>query len=168
MTGWSSRLWQRNVLGATVVACALGVYVIIDFGPDWSAYRHSVEPRVVVAKGASGSAGGETWRLTSVRHLHRSPTRFGPPLPAGTVLTVLDFDRSGTPGQGYCTAVITDGTTRWTAEGVGGYSPIPPDGVTSLCNAPGPVQFAFVLPDDVVPTAMDVTHNGEITVRVLL
>lgn len=163
-----AQLWQRNVLGAVVVVCALVVYVIIDFRADWSAYRNSVEPRVVIGKGESGSAGGQTWRLTSITHLNRSPTRFGPPLPAGTVLTVLDVDRSGTPDQGYCTAVITDGTTRWTAEGVGGYTPIPPEGVTSLCNLPGPVQFTFVLPDDVVPTALDVTNSGQITVRMVL
>lgn len=64
--------------------------------------------------------------------------------------------------------MITDGTTRWTAEGVGGYTPIPPEGVTSLCNLPGPVQFTFLLPDDVVPTALDVTNNGQITVRMVL
>lgn len=163
-----AKLWQRNVLGAIAIVCVLGVYWVIDFAPDWSAFRHSVEPRVVIGKGESGSAGGQTWRLTSVKHLDRSPTRFGPPLPSGTVLTVLDVDRSGTPGQGYCTAVITDGTTRWTAEGVGGYIPIPPDGVTSLCSLPGPVQFAFVLPDNVVPTALDVVDNGQITVRMVL
>ncbi|MEW5811996.1 MAG: hypothetical protein AB1925_21430 [Actinomycetota bacterium] len=168
MTSRLAKLWQRNVLGAIAVVCAIGVYVAIDFGPDWSAYRHSVEPRVVIAKGESGSAGGQTWKLTSVAHLNRSPTRFGPPLPPGTVLLVLDVDRSGQPGPGYCTAAITDGTTRWTAEGVGGYIPIPPAGVTSLCHQPGPIQFAFLLPGDVVPTALDVTHDGQITVRMLL
>ncbi|TRW83366.1 hypothetical protein FK535_12000 [Mycolicibacterium sp. 018/SC-01/001] len=163
-----TRLWQRNVLGAIVVACALAVYCVIDFGPDWSAYRRTVEPSVVIGKGQSGSAGGETWRVTTVRHLDRSPQRFGSPLPMGTVLIVIDVDRSGTPAPGVCTAVITDGTTRWTAEGVGGYTPVPPEGMTSLCHQPGPAQFAFLLPGDVVPTALDVTHNGQITVRLLL
>ena len=141
-----AQLWQRNVLGAVVVVCALVVYVIIDFRADWSAYRNSVEPRVVIGKGESGSAGGQTWRLTSITHLNRSPTRFGPPLPAGTVLTVLDVDRSGTPDQGYCTAVITDGTTRWTAEGVGGYTPIPPEGVTRCATCPGPCNSRLCCP----------------------
>lgn len=161
-------LWQRNVLGAVVVACVVGVYVAIDFGEPWSAYRHSQSPQVVVQKGDSGAAGGETWHLSSVKHFNRSPVNYGPALPAGTVLTVLQFDRSGTPGQGYCKAVITDGEKRWDAEGIGGFTPIPPTGFTSLCNQPGPIQFAFLLPDDVVPTAMDVTHDGQITVRMLL
>ena len=37
-----------------------------------------------------------------------------------------------------------------------------------MCNKPGRLQFGFVLPRDVVPTAMDVTADGQITVRMLL
>ena len=46
-------------------------------------------------KGQSGSAGGQTWKIDSVKHLNRSPLSYGPELPAGTVLTVVTVDRSG-------------------------------------------------------------------------
>ncbi|KWX68203.1 hypothetical protein [Mycobacterium sp. NAZ190054] len=163
-----SALWQRNVIGAVVVACAVGAFVVIDFGPQWSAYRNSLTPRLVVPDGQSGTADGQTWRLESIKHLNRSPLNFGPPLPPGTVLTVVVVDLSGPPRPGYCTAMLTDGERRWESEGVGGFSPLPRDGVRNLCDKPGRVQFGFVLPSDVVPTAMDVIDNGQITVRMLL
>ena len=161
-------LWRRNVVGAVVTAAALGVLVAVDLGPQWSTYRHTVVPEHVVPSGQSGAAGGQTWKVDSVRHLNRSPLNFGPPLPAGTVLNVITLDRSGPPADELCVGVITDGVQRWTAEGVGGFTPIAGDGVTSMCNKPGRLQFAFVLPRDVVPTAVDVTADGQITVRMLL
>ena len=100
-----------------------------------------------------------------------------PALPIGRLTLATDWsyliesNQVRTPpgaAQQYIERMDVGGTTRWTAEGVGGYTPIPPDGVTSLCNLPGPVQFAFLLPDDVVPTALDVTNNGQITVRLVL
>jgi hypothetical protein len=163
-----SALWQRNVIGAVVVACAVGVFVAIDFGPQWSAYRHTLTPQLIVPDGERGSADGQTWEVVSIRHLNRTPLNFGPPLPAGTVLTVIVVDWAGTPRPGYCGAVLTDGQRRWEAEGVGGFSPIPPDGVEALCDKPGRIQFGFVLPADVVPTALDLTHDGQITVRMLV
>jgi len=161
-------LWQRNVVGAVVVACAVGGFVALDFGPQWSAYRHSVTPELVVADGQSGSADGQTWELESVRHLNRSPLNFGPPLPPGTVLTVFVVNWTGTPIPGYCNAVLTDGQRRWEAEGIGGFAPIPAGDVKALCDKPGRIQFAFVTPSDVVPTALDLTHDAQITVRLLV
>ncbi|WP_137145285.1 hypothetical protein [Mycolicibacterium sp. CR10] len=163
-----SALWQRNLIASIVLACAVGAFVAIDFGPQWAAYRHSVVPEVVVPNGQSGSAAGQTWKLSAVRHQNRSPLNFGPPLPPGTVLTIVDVDRSGTPGAELCTGVITDGDQRWQAEGLGVFSPIARDGVTATCTKPGRLQFAFLLPHDVVPTAVDVTINGQITVRLEL
>lgn len=163
-----SALWQRNLIGAVVVACVVAAYTVIDFGPSWSAYRNTQTPQLVVPAGESGTADGQTWRLESIRHQNRSPYSFGPPLPDGTVLTVIVVDWSGTPLPGLCTAVLTDGERRWDAERVGGFSPIPPEGMKSLCDAPGRIQFGFVLPSDAVPTALDVTHDDEITVRLLL
>jgi hypothetical protein len=161
-------LWQRNVIATVVVACAVGAFVAVDFGPQWSAYRHTLTPQATVPRGGLGSADGQSWELVSIRHLNRNPLHFGPPLPPGTVLTVIVVDWTGTPPPGYCVAVLTDGERRWEAEGVGGFSPIPPEGVKSLCDAPGRIQFGFVVPADVVPTAMDITHSRQITVRMLL
>jgi len=43
------------------------------------------------------------------------------------------------------------------------------DGVTSLCSQPGLLQFSFLLPQNVIPTAMDIAaFNASITVRLLL
>jgi hypothetical protein len=68
-----------------------------------------------------------------------------------------------------CNGVITDGERRWKSEGVGGFSAPAGDGVTSLCSMPGLLQFTFLLPQDAVPTAMDVVaFDGSITVRLLL
>lgn len=161
-------LWQRNVIGAAVVACTVAAFTVLDFAPQWSAYQNTLTPQLIVADGDSGSADGQTWKVVSIRHLNLNPLNFGPDLPPGTVLTVIVVDWQGTPLPGLCSAVLTDGQRRWDAEGVGGFSPIPPDGVEALCVKPGRIQFGFVVPTDVVPTAMDVTHNGQITVRMLL
>lgn len=164
-----SALWQRNVIGAIVAVAAFGVFVAMDLGPQWSTYRHTVAPEHVVPSGQTGSADGQTWKVESIRHLNRSPLNFGPRLPTGTVLTIVDIDRSGPPTDDLCTGVITDGERRWDDEGVGGFRPVLTDGVTDMCTKPGRLQYAFLLPWDVVPTALDVTtHDGEITVRMLL
>ncbi|OAN33365.1 hypothetical protein [Mycolicibacterium iranicum] len=163
-----SSLWQRNVLGAVVVVCAIGAYIAIDFGPYWSAYRNTYTPQLVVPDGKSGTSDGQTWKLESIRYLNKSPLSFGPPLPQGTVLTVIVVNWSGTALPGLCTAVLTDGERRWDAERSGGFAPIPSDGMQSMCYEPGRIQLAFVVPSDAVPTALDITHNDEITVRLLL
>ncbi|MFB1299107.1 hypothetical protein ACAG24_026755 [Mycobacterium sp. pW049] len=163
-----SALWQRNVVGAVVVVCAVGAYIAIDFGPYWSSYRNTYTPQLVVPDGESGTSDGQTWKIESIRYSNRSPLNFGPPLPSGTVLTVIVVDWSGTALPGMCDAVLTDGKRRWDAEGVGGFTPIPPDGMQSLCHEPGRIQFGFVVPSDAVPTAVDITHDDEITARLLL
>lgn len=90
-----SALWVRNLIGAGVVAVAVGVIIATILGDQWTAYRHTVVPETLVAKGQTGSAGDNTWKLNSVKHLNRTPLRFGPQLPAGTVLTVVTVDRTG-------------------------------------------------------------------------
>ena len=164
-----SALWVRNLIGAVVVAVAIGVIITTILGDDWTTYRHTVVPATVVPKGQTGTAGEYTWKVDSVKHLNRTPLRFGPELPAGTVLTLVTVDRSGPVKEEVCSGVITDGERRWTAENVGGFSPPAADGVTSLCSQPGLLQFTFLLPQDAVPSAMDITgFNGSITVRLLL
>ncbi len=161
-------LWQRNVIGAVVAASAIGVLIAIDIAPGWSTYRHTVAPEHVVPAGESGTADGQVWKVESIRHLNRSPVKFGPPLPTGTVLTVITVERSGQFPEKLCTGVITDGSRRWEGEGVAGFNPPLADGVTNMCSRPGRLQYAFVLPRDVVATAMDVTIAGRIIVRMQL
>ena len=48
---------------------------------------------------------------------------------------------------------------RWKSENVAGFAPPTPDGVTNLCSGTGLLQFSFLLPQDVVPTAMDYHHG---------
>lgn len=161
-------LWQRNLIGAAVSAAALAVITATTLWPDWTLYRDSTVPEHVVAKGESGEAAGQTWSLGSVRYLNTSADRFAPELPEGTLVHVVTIESSG-PGLSGCSGVITDGQRRWSAESVGGYGPFPPEGTSSNCSKPGPVQFNFLLPDDVTPTAVDLTDwSGRILVRVLL
>lgn len=165
-----SKLWVRNVIGAVVTAAAIGVLIATGLGESWAEYRRTVVPGAVVLAGKSGDADGRTWKIDSIRHLNRSPNNFGPPLPEGTVLTVVTVDRSGSPlTDTVCKGVLTDGERRWEDEGVGGYSAPDRDGVTGLCSKPGKLQFTFLHPQDVVPTAMDVIRvDGRIIVRLLL
>jgi hypothetical protein len=166
-----SALWVRNVIGAVVALGALGIIVATVLWEPWTTYRHTVVPEAVVPVGQSGTAGGYTWKVDSVKHLNRNPASYGPGLPAGAVLTVITLERSGPPTEGLCNGVIIDGDRQWAAEGIGGFGPSAPEGVNTICagEKPGPVQFSFLLPQDVVPTAVDVrAFDGQITVRMLL
>jgi hypothetical protein len=163
-----SKLWVRNLIGAVVVAIAIGVIITTILGDQWDTYRDTVVPATVVAKGQSGSTGDQSWKIDSVKHLNRNPVSYGPELPHGTVLTVITIERSGQVKDEVCYGVITDGERRWKADNIG-FSPPPIDGVTSLCSQPGLLQFSFLLPQRVIPTAMDITaFNSSITVRLLL
>jgi hypothetical protein len=82
---------------------------------------------------------------------------------------VVSIARSNARAGDLCTGVITDGARRWQAEGIGGYTAALPDNVSDRCTRPGPVQFSFLLPQDVVPTAVDVTNlDGRIRLRLQL
>lgn len=171
MRRWLSALWVRNLIGAVVAVAALAVIVATTLGDQWATYRSTVEPEIVVPKGRSGAADGYTWTVESIKHLNRNPLRFGPALPEGSVLMVVTLDRSGPPRENpeTCTGVITDGKERWASERVGGVAPMPPAGVAIRCEKPGLQQFSFVLPQQTVPTALDVmTSQGRLLVRMLL
>lgn len=165
-----SKLWVRNAVGAVVAAAAIAVIVVTTFADSWTTYRHSVIPGVVVPAGQSGDAEGYTWKINGSKYLNRSPQSYGPPLPTGTVLRVVTVERTGKPPeQVVCNGVITDGKRRWKDQGVGGFTVPAGDGATTLCSGTGLLQFTFLLPQDVVPTAMDiVAFDGRITVRLLL
>ena len=173
MRSMLSALWARNLIGSVVAAAALAVLVFTGLGgleESWAGYRRTVVPGAVVPAGQSGDADGHTWKIDAIRHLNRSPRDFGPPLPSGAVLTVVTVDRSGPPpADRICNGVITDGQRRWQSERIGMFSAPERDGVTSLCNQPGLLQFSFLLPRDVVPTAVDIVQfDGRITVRLML
>jgi hypothetical protein len=167
---WLSKLWVRNVIGAIVASAAIAVLVLTGLSESWATYRHTVVPGVVVPAGRSGEAEGYSWKIDGNRYLNRSPRGYGPPLPAGTVLRVVTVERTGKPPEKVvCNGVITDGERRWKSEGVGGFSAPEGDGVTSLCSGTGLLQFTFLLPQDAVPTALDVVQfDGRITVRLSL
>ncbi|MBB3754480.1 hypothetical protein FHT44_007006 [Mycolicibacterium sp. BK634] len=156
-----AKLWQRNIIGVVVAALVLAVLVVTELGPDWSRYRHTVVPAHVVGAGQTGWFDGQTWTVTGVRHLKAPPD--------GTVLHVVSINRTGAPDGDMCTGVLTDGRRRWQAEGVAGFGPQLPDGVSDRCIGKGPVQFSFLLPHDAVPTAVDVVDlDGRIRVRLEL
>ena len=173
MRAWLAKLWARNVIATVVALGAIAVVIVFaGLSDSWAAYRHTVVPGAVVPVGQSGQAGGYTWKVVGTKHLNRSPQRFGPALPSGTVLRVVTVERTGPPPEKkVCNGVITDGRQRWKSERVGGITAPDgdDDGVTNLCSEPGLLQFSFVLPRHVVPTAMDVVEfDGAITVRLLL
>jgi hypothetical protein len=170
MTTRFSKLWVRNVMGTVVALAAIVVVIFTEFSESWATYRHTVVPGTVVPAGQSGEAAGYTWKVAGTKYLNRSPSRYGPPLPTGTVLRVVAVERTGPPPEKVvCNGFITDGERRWKSEGVGGFTAPERDGVTSLCSMPGNLQFTFLLPQDAVPTAMDIVQfDGAITVRLLL
>jgi hypothetical protein len=162
-------LWKRNLIGAAIAVVALAIFTVCYLRPEWSAYRQSVVPPHVVAAGQSLEVDGVTWRVGSVRHLGTSPGAATPALPEGTVLAVVSIERSGATAGSSCAGVLTDGDRRWRAQVAGIYTAAPPDGTTGNCSKPGPVQFTFVLPQDAVPTAVDViTPTGQLMVRLQL
>ena len=95
-----SALWVQDIIGAVVAAVAIGVIVATVLWDQWTTYRHTVVPETVVPVSRTGTAGGYTWKIDSVKHLNRNPASYGPELPAGTVLTVITVDRSGPPSEG--------------------------------------------------------------------
>ena len=158
------KLWQRNAIASVVVLVALAAVWFGWLRSGWSDYRAAEVPAHTVAKGAAATIDGVTWRIAGVRHLdYAGPTR----LPAGTVLHVYTVERDGAGAGPPCTAMLTDGTRRWQAEQLGAYTVAAPAGVGTDCRTGGPVQFGFLLPGDVVPTALDVVTSGRITVRLL-
>jgi hypothetical protein len=93
-------LWKRNAIGATVAVVALAVFTLCYLRPEWSAYRQTVLPPHAAPAGQSLEVDGLTWRVSSVRHLARSPGVAAPALPEATVLAVVSIERSGdAPGQ---------------------------------------------------------------------
>ncbi|WP_445170320.1 hypothetical protein ACTXG7_13945 [Mycolicibacterium sp. Dal123E01] len=160
-----AKLWQRNVIGVVVAALVLAVLIATELAPDWSRYRHTVAPAHVVTAGETGSFDGQTWTVVGVQHLNAAGPR-AKALPAGTVLQVVSIARTGAPEGDMCTGMITDGSRRWQAEGLTGYGLRLPDGASERCTGKGPVQFTFLLPHDVVPTAVEVVDlDGRIRVR---
>jgi hypothetical protein len=162
------RLWQRNLLGTAVAAAALAVATVTTLWPSWSDYRAMTVPEHVVPAGESGTAAGQLWRVDRTRFYSSSPNRLNPDLPPGTMVHVVVTDSEG-PALVGCSAVITDGHRRWSAESVAGYGPLPPGGTNAICGRPGLTQFSFLLPAGVSPTAMDLTDwMGRILVRLML
>ncbi|MGE0217550.1 hypothetical protein [Mycolicibacterium sp.] len=161
-------LWQRNVIGAVVTVAALGGVAAMDLWPAWSHYRDSVVPAHVVPARESVTVGGQTWSLGPVRYIGDRPGLGR--IPPGTVVTLVTVRRDGpTPPGAACVGVLTDGHRRWRGESPITYSiPATADqGFT--CTKDGSLQWAFLVPDDAVPTALDVTApNGTILLRLQL
>jgi len=165
-----SKLWVRNVIGAVAALVAIAVVTFTGLRESWATYRHTVVPGAVVPKGQSGEADGYTWKIDATKYLNRSPRSYGPALPAGTVLRVVPSSGPGRPRRKWSAAVSSPtGSVDGKSQGVGGFTAPEGDGVTSLCSGTGLLQFTFLLPQDAVPTAMDIVQfNGRITVRLLL
>lgn len=168
MTARTRTLWQRNLIGLAVAGVAAAVLGVTDLYPHWSAYQATLSPARVIAKGATGTADGQTWRVGSIRHLNTVPHAPTVRLPARTALTVVTVERTGTPPAWECRAVITDGRRSWQTAAIGNAAPLV-GGTTDRCSRPGSLQLSFLLPSDAVPTAVDlVDSNGAIILRIML
>ena len=154
-------LRRRNVIGLLVVLAVLAAYYLTITAPDLEHYRARLRPPLVADAGGSAVAGDLTWRIAEVQRLDQLPGPLAQPLPAGTVAEVVTISRTGSGPDVACNGVLTDGTRRWQAEGVGTRSVLPPDGTTTNCYAPGPVQFTFIVPRDARPSAVDVVVLDE-------
>jgi hypothetical protein len=161
--------WRRNVVGGLVAAVALAVITATQLWPSWSRYEVTVVPAHVVPVGGSVDVGGHVWRLGATTHPARADRPYGPKQPAGTVRRVVTVERSGGPDALPCTGVITDGHRRWKAEGFNGFAVALADGASESCARAGALQWTFLLPGDVLPTAVDVVDlSGRIIVGLLL
>lgn len=159
-------LWQRNAIGGVVVAAGVVVLAGTTWWSPWTAYRATLHPGHIVAAGQSAPVDGRTWSVGDIRHLGPGDRPGAAPLPKGTVLTVITVDREGPPSEGLCVAVLTDGERRWRGQTPIDYAVSPAPGTSFNCARPGPLQWAFLVPGDVVPTALDITTaDGQILVR---
>lgn len=165
-----SRLWVRNLIGLAVVITAVVTLCVLELYPQWSSYRRTVEPQRVIDRGGSASMLGQTWRLASVHRTGTLPeSRFGPSIPKGAVLTAVTLERTGSPVPGQCVGVLTDGRRRWQDQLASGATFPVSRGATQFCSERGSLQFNFLLPNDVTPTAVDVTDtNNAILLRIML
>lgn len=162
-------LWQRNLIGVGVVGAALALLGVTTLWPPWQIYQSTVGPEYVVPARQTGSAYGQTWSIGETRTLAGGPAPAAPRLPSGTVLEVVTVQRSGTGGNVGCMSVLTDGERRWRGEPLSTYSIPAAAGAGFTCTGPGLLQWAFLLPGDAVPTALDITTlSGEILVRLEL
>lgn len=159
-------LWQRNVIGGVVAAAGVSVLAGTTWWSPWTAYLATVDPRHVVAAGESAVIDGRRWSIGDIRHLGDGVPPGATPLPDGTVLTLVTVDRDGPPVDGMCVAVLTDGEHRWRGQTPVDFAVTPASGSSFNCARPGPLQWAFNVPGDVVPTALDVTTaDGQILIR---
>jgi hypothetical protein len=162
-----NRLWVRNLLGITVITGSLAANCLAVLFSQWSIYQHSVTPDHVVPRGSTASMSGQTWRLGSVQRITKLPDRAGrPPIPPGATLMAVVIERSIGTNRLLCTGVLTDGRQRWRdqSSSLVVYPLVP--GATQFCSKPGPLQFDFLLPRNVNPSAIDLTDgNGAIGLR---
>lgn len=161
---------RRNVAGAVVTAVVLAIIVATQLWPSWSRYAGTVEPAHVVAADASADVGGHVWQLGPITHPAPTAGLYGRRrLPPGTVRLVVTVERSGGADNAPCTGAVTDGHRRWNAERLNGYGVPLTDGASESCLHPGALQWTFLLPADVLPTAVDVVGlDWRIVVRLLL
>jgi hypothetical protein len=165
-----SRLWIRNLVGMSAVVAALATIGVIDLYPQWSSYRHTVVPQQIISRQESASVFGQTWRLRSIRRISTLPHHpWGASVPQGATLAVVVIERSGPPTTEVCTGFLTDGRRRWRDQTTSSvvYPLVP--GATEFCGKPGSVQFNFLLPSNVTPTAIDVIDaRNAIVLRIQL
>ena len=155
---------RRNVIGVAIIVAALAVIGVTQWWPHWSAYRNANTPTHLAQRGESGSAGGQDWRVDSVRRLDTA----GPgmePLPAGTVGFVVTLARTGPALRQGCAGVLTDGRRRWSTVPIS--VPSRAD-ATTLCEAPGLLELAFEVPAGATPTAVDIVGSDAILLRIIL
>ena len=112
-----------------------------------------------------GKCGG--WVGSPDRHASGPPRQAA--VPQGATLVVVTIERSGAVLAGRCVGVLTDGRQRWQDQSSSDVIYPTDPGATEFCSKPGSLQFNFLLPSNVTPTAVDVTDgNDGILLRLML
>ncbi|GAB5904934.1 hypothetical protein [Mycobacteroides chelonae] len=172
-----NRMLRRNVLALLVIALLTPAYLFWVIQARYAEYakvRHP-DPDIVVAHHQSATLHGVIWSVKGIlrENKSRSYSDRNKPLPQGTEILRVGFERTVVPGQQppspqACTPTLISGATRWSRQ-TNGYSvtidgttteldsvTVGPEGTNGTCQEDGVFQSGFLVPKGTRPDAIDV------------
>ncbi|OHT88605.1 hypothetical protein [Mycobacteroides saopaulense] len=166
---------RGNILALLVIALLVPAYIFGVIRPRYDKYANVAHPvpDLVVTYKQPIVLHGATW---SVKGILRESKSHGyhdraTPLPQGTEILRVGFDRKNVPGQqppapSACASTLISGPTRWEPQSeyrvtVGGATTeldgvsIGPAGTNGRCQEEGTFQDGFLVPKGTMPDAID-------------